>query len=436
MKLDALAAKFAAKFAAPREAIRRNAEKVRTFCKETFRFERTLSVKNLKRKPIRAAALVLLSAVLSFSVSGGSLVVLSLLRGLHSYESRLGADIVVIPNEARSHGTLESILLQGIPGYFYTDASCLEKIRAMDGVAAAAPQFYLASSRSPCCSMVVQIVGFDPVTDFSIQPWIRDVYGGPLKDGDLIAGSAVDVSPGEKLTFYNTVCRVAARLEQTGTGLDNAVYANLRTIKAMVRCAQELGFHEFDKANPDTTVSAVLVRVADGYGTEGVVNEINRQIRRVQAAPSRNLVSNIAEGLYGVSRVIGLLTAMVWLLATIILILSFALISNERKREFAVLRIMGASRQMLSRLLLTEAGIVSFAGGVSGVALALLMSIPFRVFLRETLNLPYLTPGGGLTALVALGALALSVGAGAGTSAAAAWRIGKSDSSLILREST
>ena len=42
-------------------------------------------------------------------------------------------DIVVVPNQARSHGTLESILLQGIPGYFYMDRSYLDRIRQVDG---------------------------------------------------------------------------------------------------------------------------------------------------------------------------------------------------------------------------------------------------------------------------------------------------------------
>ena len=427
---------FAAKFTAVRDTVRQSLKQLRAVLKEAFRFERTMSMKNLRRKPIRTLVLALISAVLSCSVFGGSLLVLSLRRGLYSYEARLGADILVIPNEARSHGTLEGILLQGIPGYFYTDASCLEKIRAMDGVAAAAPQFYLTSSYASCCSMAVQIVGFDPATDFSIQPWMRDHYSGALRDGDLIVGSDVGVSPGGELTFYNTTCRVAARLDRTGTGMDNAVYVNLRTVKAIIRCAQELGFHEFDKANPDNSVSAVLIRVAKGYGAEAVANDVNRQIRRVQAISSRNMVSNIAEGFHGAARAAGFLTALIWLLAAAILVLSFALISNERKREFAVLRIMGASQQMLYRLLLAESALVSLAGSAAGIVLAALLLFPLRGILREMLKLPYLTPGAGATFLLFLGAVALSVGVGSVTSAVAAWRIGRNDTSLILREST
>ena len=111
-----------------------------------MKFAKNLALKNMKRKPGRTAALILLAAFLAFSVFGGSLVIMSLQNGLTSYEARLGADIIIVPNQARSHGSIESILLQGIPGYFYMDDSILEKARNTEGVEIATPQFYLASA--------------------------------------------------------------------------------------------------------------------------------------------------------------------------------------------------------------------------------------------------------------------------------------------------
>ena len=57
---------------------------------------------NLIRKPGRSIALILLTALLALSVFGGSIVVLSLRQGLKSLESRLGADIIVVPSSAQS----------------------------------------------------------------------------------------------------------------------------------------------------------------------------------------------------------------------------------------------------------------------------------------------------------------------------------------------
>ena len=399
-----------------------------------MKFERQLARRNLSRKPVRTAALILLAAFLSFSVFAGSMIVLSLQNGLESYESRLGADIVVVPYEARSHGTLESILLQGIPGYFYMDETYLDKVRAISGVESASPQFYLASASAGCCSVAVQIIGFDPDTDFSIQPWIRESYSRDLGDGDVIVGSGITVPKNRILRFYNQDCRVVASLDQTGTGLDTAVYANMNTIQALMAGSQAEGFDYFGGADPQRTISSIMVKVKDGCSIESVANDINIHVRHVEATQAKTMVSSIAGGLTNVSRIIGGLTAMIWALAIVILILAFVMISHERTREFAILRVMGASQRMLSGLLRWEAAFISLVGAVLGVAVGALVVFPFSSLIRGKLDLPYLMPGSGVVLGLLVGSVVLAVAAGALTSAISADRISRIDTGLILRE--
>ena len=399
-----------------------------------MKFERQLARRNLSRKPVRTAALILLAAFLSFSVFAGSMIVLSLQNGLESYESRLGADIVVVPYEARSHGTLESILLQGIPGYFYMDETYLDKVRAISGVESASPQFYLASASAGCCSVAVQIIGFDPDTDFSIQPWIRESYSRDLGDGDVIVGSGITVPKNRTLRFYNQDCRVVASLDQTGTGLDTAVYANMNTIQALMAGSQAEGFDYFGGADPQRTISSIMVKVKDGCSIESVANDINIHVRHVEATQAKTMVSSIAGGLTNVSHIIGGLTAMIWALAIVILILAFVMISHERTREFAILRVMGASQRMLSGLLRWEAAFISLVGAVLGVAVGALVVFPFSSLIRGKLDLPYLMPGSGVVLGLLVGSVVLAVAAGSLTSAISAYRISRIDTGLILRE--
>lgn len=61
---------------------------------------RKLPLLNILRKPVRSAILLCLTAVLSFTVFGGALMVSSLRSGMTSLKERLGADIMVIPEEA------------------------------------------------------------------------------------------------------------------------------------------------------------------------------------------------------------------------------------------------------------------------------------------------------------------------------------------------
>ena len=397
-------------------------------------FIQTLAVKNMRRKPARTAALVLLSAFLAMTVFAGSVLLGSLRNGLESYEARLGADVVAVPYEARTKGNFESVLLQGIPGTFYMDGKNYEKIAAMDGVAEAAPQFYLASASAGCCSVAVQVIGFDPEKDFTIQPWIRENFGGTMGDGDIIVGSNISLPVSGIIKLYDVDCRVIAQLDQTGTGLDTAVYTNMNTIRTMMKRSQELGFHYFDKVDPDNAVSAVMVRVEEGYDPVMVSNNINIRVRNCEASQAASMISGISAGLSGVSRMVGVLTFLIWILAVVILAIAFAMIAHERSKEFAVLRIIGASGKMVSGLLLAESALVSLIGALCGVLAGALLIIPFQGMIRSALNLPYLMPGAGMLALFGAGAVILSVLTGALAGYFSARRLGHAEAGQLLRE--
>ena len=114
-----------------------------------------LPLRNLLRHPGRTAALTVLVAFLALSLFAGSAIVMSLNNGLHSLENRLGADLIVVPATARGKIDPEKIYLQGTTGYYYMRAAKLAEIRAMDGVAQASGQVYLASLRADCCSVPI-----------------------------------------------------------------------------------------------------------------------------------------------------------------------------------------------------------------------------------------------------------------------------------------
>ena len=400
-----------------------------------MKLERELALKNLKRKPIRTAALILLTAFLAFSVFGGGMIVMSLQSGLKSYQSRLGADIVVVPAAARSKASLESILLQGIPGYFYMDRSYIDKVRAIDGVDRVSPQFFLASASAGCCSVPVQLIGFDPETDFSIQPWIRESYSGGIGDGDVIVGGRIAVPTNYQLKFYNTECRVVAQLDETGTGLDSAVYANQNTIRMMMEKAQALGFQNFKDINANQVISSLMIKVKDGYNIEDVTNDINLHVRRIRATPAKSMISGIAGGLANVSQMIGGLVAVIWLLAMVILIVTFAMIANERTKEFAVLRMIGATQRFLFWLLTLESMLIGLSGAAVGTALAALVVFPFSGLIRSRLSLPYLLPDGGKVLLLLMAAIVFSVLAGWLAAFFSAGKILRQEPGLVLRDS-
>ncbi len=393
-----------------------------------------LSLKNLAGKPGRTAAMVLLAMFLSFSIFAGSLTVLSLQQGLNGLEARLGADIIVVPYEATTKFDVKSMLLQGNPGYFYLNRSFADKVATRPGVEATSCQLYLASVSAGCCSVAVQLIGFDPESDFTILPWAQETYHGEIGFGDVLVGSDISVPTDGVLRFFDVDCRVVAQLAKTGSALDTAVYANMETIQALIEASQAKGLNQYNDISADEVVSSVLVRVAEGYDVESVKNDINLHVRKVVAVRASNMISTIADNLTGVSRLIGAFIAAIWVLSLVIMMIALTMLMNERRREFAILRVMGASRRKLAGLVMAESALTNLLGGAAGVALAALVVFPFSGVIEARLGLPFVLPGGGRVLALALGSLAACLAAGAAISAVCAARISRIDTSLILRE--
>ena len=372
-------------------------------------FARFLAVRNCRRNPSRTAALGLVAALLALALFGGSLVVLSLQNGLNRFQERLGADILVLPKAAQADGGLEGVLVQGKPLQFYMEASRLAEIASLPGVERAAPQFFLTSANAGCCSVAVQLIGFDPATDFTIRPWLLESYAGDVGYGDILCGSGISVPADRRLKFYNVPCRVVGRLSPTGTGMDTAVYANMETIRAMMKNAAELDFASFQGVDPEQAISAAYPDLA--------------------ARPAHGMVRSVEAGLGGVTGTVGVLLFVVWLLCIGLLALAFRLVFAERRGEFAVLLISGARRGVLARIVLAEALIVSSLGAAGGVLAGAFVLLPFAALLKDSFARPYLLPDASGIALLAAGAFCAAVLSAA---LAALWTVRRMD--VTLRE--
>jgi len=392
------------------------------------------SLQNIIRRPGRSVAVILFSVLFAAAVFGGTMLVSSMQRGMQVLESRLGADIVVVPASAKTKFNVNDVLLQGTPGYFYMHRKVVDDIVKIEGVEKVSTQLFLASMTADCCSASLQIVGFDPQTDFVIQPWIRETFQGTLGDGDIVAGCNVRFTDTRMLKFYDVNCKVAAQLAKTGSNLDNAIYANEKTVQRLIKASQQKGLNKYNSFDPGDVTSTVLVKVKDGYDIEKVTGEINVHVRKVKAVAAKNLISDVSAGLTGMSDMIGICIGIIWILCVLIMMIVFTMLMNERKREFAVLRVLGTSRSMLSRMVITEAVLLNLAGGAVGIFLSFLFVLLFNTAIGDMLKVPFLMPSVFTVLLLIAATLLASVLAGGLISALSARRISSMDTSLILRE--
>ena len=190
---------------------------------------------------------------------------------------------------------------------------------------------------------------------------------------------------------------------------------------------------DFGNLDPNKIVSCIMVDTADGYSVDEVMNEINLHVRKVRAIRTAEMIANVSDQLEGTSSIATALTVAVWILSLIILSLAYTMMTRERRKEFALLRVMGASGKMLSGILLIESFLFSAVGSVMGAILAVGMSEAFSALIEESMKMPFLLPEGFRLIALVLGTTLLSIGAGALSSAFSAAKMSKIDAALTLR---
>nr|WP_297703028.1 ABC transporter permease [uncultured Butyrivibrio sp.] len=391
-----------------------------------------LALKNILNNPTRTVELVLLMTVVSFVLFGGTILSLSLHNGLQNMKDRLGADIMIVPVE--NEADFEAVLIKGEPSCFYFSKALEQKVAALEGVELCSSQFFLTSLDAECCDSRVQLIGFDPDTDFSVQPWISQVFDGKLSEGAVIIGNDISLEAGENIKLFGTEYEVAAKLDATGTGLDQAVYATNSTIRAMYADAESKGQRFLEDANPNESISTILVRVSEGYSRKELIKNIRKELGGVKIVESQNMISSAASNMKSIALFIYIFAGLLLLISLSTLALVFTVIANERKKEFGILRILGATKKKLSDIILLESIFISAAGGMAGILIASLIIFPLNVYIGDNLGIPYLLPSVIRIILILVLDLFVSTLIGPLSASLSAVRISKAETYLTIRE--
>jgi putative ABC transport system permease protein len=394
-----------------------------------------LSLENLKARPARTACLVIVAAILAFTLFGGAMLSLNLRQGLATMTRRFGADLMVVPEGTSQKA--QSILLRGGTGYFYFDAAVAERVSRTEGIACASPQFFLTSLAEGCCDAMVQLIAYDPATDFVVQPWMAEKYSGSVEDGYIVAGSRINIRSNGAIMLLGHQYPVAARLSKSASGLDTSIFMTMNTMRLLIGRARAEGYDFLaaqEKEMKRGAVSAVLVKAEPSNPPAGLARAIQQENSGVDVVVSQSVFSAIAGALAGLVGYIHLFSVVLWILAFIVLAAVFSGSVHERKREFALLRIFGATRKKLAGIVLGESALAALSGGAAGIVLASLTIFPFSALISERLELPYLDAAlSGIIPLV-LGSLFLSALVGPLASLYSALRISRAETYFTMRE--
>jgi putative ABC transport system permease protein len=369
-----------------------------------------VAVKNLKRKLTRTWLLFAIVAVVSCTLFTATLFLKSINNALKIGTYRLGADILVVP--ANAEAKARSALLSGTPTQFLMDRSVLDQVRNVEGVKSATPQLFIKPTSFTCCFNVeVFLVAFDPDTDFTVKPWLERNLNRKLGLNEVITGRSVPVIVGDMIPFFGTNFRVAGTMEPTGMDFfDGAVFMSLDAAYKMAEDSKTRALQPIEIGRDK--ISTVLVQVNDNVTPDRVAVRIEYAISGVKALTSDTVISTVRNQLSGLIRAIVIISIILWFIVLLIMAFAFYMIVNERRREIGLLRAMGANKSHIAAILLSEASLLSVAGGASGVIFGFGLLISFKDLMLHYLKLPYLFPSAGDLTLLIVGAIIFSLATG------------------------
>jgi putative ABC transport system permease protein len=345
-----------------------------------------LAWRNIQRRPFRSCCLIIIIMLFSATLFGGSVLMKNLSLGISGMANRLGADILVVPYGYEKN--LEVALLRGEPSSFYLKADLIDKIKAIKGIEAVSPQLFIASLNAGCCTAKVQLIGFDQHSDFVIKPWLQTQLSQPLTDNQVVVGSKISSNVGDEIKFFDHPFKIAAKMDSTGMGFDTSVFM---TIPAAQTLMKEANLIEGDTEHFANYVSSIFVKVDPDYQPKNVINQIMPKYAidyNIDFVMTKGMLSNIAKWLNGFSTIVYSLSAIFWVLALIVIFVIFSSSLNERKREISLLRILGASRSDLVKMLLRESLIISALGGIAGIVIASVLIYAFSLLICQSIGLP------------------------------------------------
>lgn len=395
-----------------------------------------MAVKNLQAKKFRTGFMIFFVILMSATVFFSTILINNLKLGIKNTTERMGADMIVVPKKGTEN--VRESLFAGTPCTVFFNRAWEDAVRNIDGVERVSAQMYVATLSASCCDIPVQIIAFDPETDFVIQPWLQEQKKVNLKKGEVLIGYNVKAEVGQTMKFYETYFDVAGKLEKTGMGYDSSVFMTFDTLYELKD--SEIAQKNLPTENLEQCASMLMVDLEDGI-TAVERSEIRIAIKEAHATDEEMYACTGDELMNGISSQVkklsgyGSILTYISLISTALALISiFVLTINERKYEFGVLYALGAKKSQMTNLILSEALIISTIGGIMGIVIAYALVATFKNVISVKLDVPYLDISMSQVIPIAIICIIIALITGMIAAVCSAYRISKDEVYRLLRE--
>ncbi len=361
----------------------------------------TVVSRNILRRPLRSVPVFLGMAALSGTLFALTTLYFSVERGVEKGRTRLGADAMAVP--LMRHEETAAILISGEPSEFYMPGDFKERLSAMKGVSRASAQLFIISAPLACCAVSdTMLIGFEPGSDFTISPWLKERLQRELSPEEVIIGSSIRAEPGGRTMFYGKEFTIAGKLEPTGMKfLDGSVFIPMEGARQMIAQSGEKALKTLG-IRPDE-ISAVLLKFDENASHEETAARIEYAMPQLKVVLSSDVLKSARRNLAVPLKAAMAGAVIQWAVSLFLIGVFYRLSIGQRVKEIGLLKAMGAKGRDVRNIFLYEVILLSAGGGVTGAVFGAVLIESFENLLRVFFDAPLLLPSFGLgLALAAL----------------------------------
>lgn len=391
----------------------------------------SLALQNLGRRRARSFLLIAAVAIGSGVVFTGATLMRSIDDSMAVGFTRLGADMMVVPEGALTNIT--AALLTVEPTDLVLDADVLARA-SLASIARASAQKIVRAEHSGIGSHhdLVDLIGIDPARDFTIQPWLREKLDRELRAGDVILGAGRDAPLGSQMLIFGKAHVVYGKLGRTGVGThERGVFMSFETLESLAGSMPQR-----PAVLAPGKVTGFLVELAPGATTLQARFAILSAIKGVKVVTGESSLSGIRQGLAALLKGILALVVLMFVSMAVMVSVLFSAIVTERRTELGMLKAIGARRSQLVGMMVVEAVIATGVGGVLGVTLGVLVMRLYErslVCYLDNIGVPFVWLDLPRTLAFAAAAIGLAAAIGALGAIYPAWRASRRDAYDLVR---
>lgn len=334
----------------------------------------TIAIKNIERRKTKMALLVVGLMIAIASLVSITTLMSSFRDKIDSQLGKYGFNILVFPKSSDLSLTYGGMTISGVSSYKakYLNSQDMENVEDIKKTHKmyVSPKFL---SGVYIKGVPALLVGIKPREEVTVKKWWAINGPGFKNKNDLVVGNSaavkLKVKTGDSIQIKGKTFEVAGVLKETGSQDDDLVFGD-------ISYAQEL----FGKMGDINLIEIATDKTED---IDEIVAALSQNLPNASVSSVKQAVKYKETAVNRLSRFGLTVSGVIIFISAMIVFATMTSSVTERTREIGIFRAIGYRKSIITKIIMIEAAILSFMGGLLGYFLGFGIAGLLAAFVRS-----------------------------------------------------